>query len=175
MDVSRKLDSSRKAAQGVSMPTDLGTCAIALVKATSKGAQELVAPYNLSLLHFTVLRRFLHKDKWTSTELTQLIPVGPSRMSRLVAELVSRKLLRRRRLRSDRRVVMLSLTEEGKAFTVDLNRLMSVYEASLTKGVSEEAMAAFLNVTHTILFNEAAQAQTGAPLNTPDVLTTLLE
>ena len=70
---------------------------------------------------------------------------------------------------------MLSLTEEGKGFTVDLNRRMSVYEASLTKGVSEEAMAAFLNVTHTILLNEAAKAQAGAPLNTPDVLTTLLE
>ena len=175
MDNSCKMGSTKKDGEGVDVPTDLGICAIALVKATSKGAQELVAPYNLSLLHFTVLRRFLYKEKWTSTELTQLIPVGPSRMSRLVAMLVSRKLLRRRRLRSDRRVVMLSLTEEGKAFTVDLNRRMSVYEASLTKGVSEEAMAAFLNVTHTILLNEAAQAQAGAPLNTPDVLTTLLE
>ena len=121
MTSSRKNDSAKIVAEAATHPTDLSTCSISLVKAVSKGVEEIVAPFELSTLHFAVLRRFLHREKWTSTELLQLIPVGAPRMSRIVAKLVERRLLRRRRLRNDRRVVILALTQEGTSLTNDMD------------------------------------------------------
>ena len=48
----------------------------------------------------------------TATQLAQVLPVDASRISLVVTRLVDRGFLGRRRLRSDRRVVMLELTEE---------------------------------------------------------------
>ena len=154
-----KKDSIGTASELETLPTDLGTCAITLVKAASKGVDEIVAPFDLSSLHFAVLRRFLHRDRWTSTELLQLIPVGAPRMSRLVAKLVDDRLLRRRRLRNDRRVVVLSLTNEGRELTNEIDKRMREFEEDLTEGVSEDELAAFFRVTQRILLNEAARTQ----------------
>ena len=154
-----KKDSIGTASELETLPTDLGTSAITLVKAASKGIDEIVAPFDLSSLHFAVLRRFLHRDRWTSTELLQLIPVGAPRMSRLVAKLVDDRLLRRRRLRKDRRVVVLSLSNEGRELTNEIDKRMREFEEDLTEGVSEDELAAFFRVTQRILLNEAARTQ----------------
>lgn len=154
-----KKDSLGTAFELGALPTDLGTSAITLVKAASKGVDEIVAPFDLSSLHFAVLRRFLHRDRWTSTELLQLIPVGAPRMSRLVAKLVDDRFLRRRRLRNDRRVVILSLTKEGRALANDIDKRMREFEDALTDGVTDDDLAAFFRVTQRILLNEAARSQ----------------
>ena len=177
MTSSRKNDSAKIVAEAATHPTDLSTCSISLVKAVSKGVEEIVAPFELSTLHFAVLRRFLHREKWTSTELLKLIPVGAPRMSRIVAKLVERRLLRRRRLRNDRRVVILALTQEGTSLTNDMDLRMREYEASLTAGVTEEELAVFFRVTQRILLNDADRTGTrptarraGANLDVPQLL-----
>lgn len=154
-----KKDSIGTASELDTLPTDLGTSAITLVKAASKGIDEIVAPFELSSLHFAVLRRFLHRDRWTSTELLQLIPVGAPRMSRLVAKLVDDRLLRRRRLRNDRRVVVLSLTNQGRDLTNEVDKRMRAFEEDLTEGVTDDELAAFFRVTQRILLNEAARTE----------------
>ena len=52
----------------------------------------------------------------------------------------------RRRRRSDRRVVMLALSEEGKALALELHRRAQANDAGLSEGVSEEEMAVFASV-----------------------------
>ena len=60
-------------------------------------------------LGFALLRLFLEKEDWTTTQLTEVLPVNVSRVSRrVVTKVVGMGLIR---LRSDRRVVMLALTE----------------------------------------------------------------
>ena len=65
----------------------------------------------------------------------------------------------RRRLLSDRRVVILTLTEEGTELTQDLQWRVQAYDASLCEGVSEEEMAAFISTTSKVMANYAATAQ----------------
>ena len=67
--------------------------------------------------------------------------------------------MRRRRPRNDRRVVFLTLTDEGKALTLELHRRVQAYEATLSKGVCEEEMAVFVSVTSKVMTNHAALAQ----------------
>ena len=79
-----------------------------------------------------------------------------SRISVVVTKMVGRGLMRRRRLRNDRRIVMLSLTEEGKALTLKLQRRVQAYDARLSEGVSEEEMAVFASVTSKVMTNYTA-------------------
>ena len=63
-------------------------------------------------LGFALLRLFLEKEDWTTTQLTEVLPVNVSRVSRrVVTKVVGMGLIRRR---SYRRVVMLALTEGGR-------------------------------------------------------------
>ena len=138
---------------------DLGPCVAALVNAVAKGMAELVAPHDLIPLDFALLRLFLGVEEWTTTQLAQVLPLAPSGISRTVTKLVDMGLIQRRRLLSDRRVVVLTLTEAGTAVTQDLHRRVQAYDASLCEGVSEEHMATFVSVTSEVMGNYAVMAQ----------------
>ena len=127
-----------------------------LANAVAWGMEEQVAPYNLIPLEFAILRAFLGREEWTTTQLAKALPVTLSRISRIVTKLVDRDLLRRRRLRSDRRVVALALTEEGKALTLELHRRVQAYDARLSVGVHEEELAVFASVLSKVTANYTA-------------------
>ena len=58
-------------------PADLGRHVAGLVNVAYKGMAEQVASYNLIPLEFTLLRTFLDKEEWTTTQLAQVLPVKP--------------------------------------------------------------------------------------------------
>ena len=137
-------------------PADLGSCVAGLVKTLAKETADLVAAHGLIPLDFALLRLFVGKEQWTTTELAEMLLVKTSRISRVVAKLVGMGLMRRRRPRNDRRVLFLTLTEEGKALTLELHRRVQHCEAKLSEGVSEEEMAVFASVTSTVMANHSA-------------------
>ena len=77
----------------------------------------------------------------------------------MVTKLVDRGLMSRRRPRSDRRMALLTLTEEGMALTSELDRRVRAFDARLAEGVSEEEMATFVAVSSKAMTNYAALAQ----------------
>ena len=141
------------------VPTDLGTCVAGLVNAVARGMAQIVAPHGLAHIDFALLRLFLGAEEWTTTQLAEALPLAPSGISRTVTKLVDMGLIQRRRLLSDRRIVILTLTEEGTALTQELHGRVQAYDASLCEGVSEEHMAAFVGVSAKVMANHAALAQ----------------
>ena len=137
-------------------PLDLGECVTGLANAVARGTVDLVVPYGLIPLDFALLRLFLEREEWTTTQLAEALPVNVSRVSRVVTKMVGMGLMRRRRRRSDRRVVMLALTEEGKALTLELHRSVQTYDAKLSEGVSEEELAVFASVLSKVMANYTA-------------------
>ena len=137
---------------------DLGECVAGLVSVVAKGMAEQVAPHDLVPLEFALLRAFLRQEEWTTTRLAGVLTVKPSRISRVVTKLVDRGLMSRRRPRNDRRVVILTLTEEGKVFTRDLHRRIQAHDARLAEGVTEQEMAVLASATSKIMTNYAALA-----------------
>ncbi len=135
------------------MAPDLGACVAGLVNVVAKGMAELVAPHNLQPLEFALLRLFLQKERWTTTELAQVLPVTTSRISRVVTKLAEMGLVRRRRQRNDRRLVWLSLTDEGKTLTQSLNQKVRAYDARLARGLTTEEMATFTALASRIVAN----------------------
>ena len=121
-----------------------------------KSVAELAASYGLMPLDFALLRLFLEREEWTTTELAEALTVNVSRVSRVVTKMAGMGLMRRRRRRSDRRVVMLASTEDGKALTLELHRRVQAYDAMLSEGVSEEEMAVFASVLAKVMANYTA-------------------
>ena len=141
------------------LSTDLCSCVAGLVNTLAKGAADLMAPHGLLPLDLALLRLFLDKDEWTVTQMAETLQVKTPRISRVVTNLVGRGLIRRRRPRNDRRVVILTLTDEGQALALELYRRVQSYETTLSQGVSEEEMATFASVTSKVMANYASLGQ----------------
>ena len=137
-------------------PLDLGECVTGLANAVARSMAELAKSNGLMPLDFVLLRLFLEREEWTTTQMAEALPVTLSLVSRVVTKMVGMGLLRRRRLRSDRRVVMLALTEEGRALTLELHRSVQACDARLSEGVSEEELAVFASVTSKVMANYTA-------------------
>ena len=121
-----------------------------------KGIADEVAPYDISPIDVQLLMICLERRECTATQLARLLPVDASRVSRLVTGLADRGLLRRRRLRSDRRVVMLRLSPDGKRLTSELAQKMQRYYARVTEGFSEQDMSRFAAIALGIIANYEA-------------------
>lgn len=141
-------------------PADLEECVAGLVNAVDKGMATEVAPYGLTPLEYSLLRHCL-EEECTATHLAQVLPVDGSRVSRLVTGLVDKGLVRRRRLRSDRRVVMLRLSDEGRELTLRIMERMRGYDAMLTEGIDDEDLRVFASVSSRIVANHAAMQRSG--------------
>lgn len=135
------------------LPTALGDCVTSLTDAISLGVKLEIARSKLEPNEFAVLQLFWKRDEWTATQIVEHLQFDPSRISRLVAKLVDRRLLRRRRERADRRVVMLTLTDKGKQLMIVLHENIETYESMLLEEVSNREMDGFLTTTHKIIGN----------------------
>ncbi len=143
---------------GQARPTaDFEAYVSSLVNATDKRITEEVTPYDLTPLEFSLLRTCMERgEEVTATQLVQILPIDSSRISRLVTSVVDKGLLLRRRLSSDRRVVMLRLSEEGRELTSIIVDNLRRYNAQLTQGISETDLRVFESVIQEMLANDAA-------------------
>ena len=121
-----------------------------------KGIAAEVAPYDISPIDVQLMMICLESRECTATQLARQLPVDASRVSRLATGLADRGLLRRRRLRNDRRVVMLSLSPDGERLTSEVAQKMQQYYARITDGFSEQDMSRFAEIAMGIIANYEA-------------------
>ena len=131
----------------------LGQHATALLNAVAKGVDRKIGSHGITPMDFAAIRLFLVDKEWTATELAQVLPVEVPAISRMVSKLVDRGLLFRRRQSTDRRVVILKLTEEGQRLGLELHQSVHSYEEKLTEGINEGDMDTFRSVIQVILSN----------------------
>ncbi len=140
-------------------PSDFGTYVGGLANVVYKGVAAEVAPYDLSPVDVQMMLVFRETHECTATYLARLLPVDATRISRQVTGLVDKGLLLRRRLREDRRIVMLRLSPEGEELASELSERMNAYYARLTEGFSEEEMRAFATIAQGIIANYEAMQE----------------
>ena len=139
--------------------SDLGRYVSRLANLIYKRVAEEVGAYDLSPFEVQVLMICRERGESTATQLARLLPIDASRISRLVTILVDRDLLIRRRLRRDRRIVMLRLSPHGEQMISRVGpRLESVY-SRLTDGLSEREMEGFASIAQRIEANSEAMAK----------------
>ncbi|MCY4135709.1 MAG: MarR family winged helix-turn-helix transcriptional regulator [bacterium] len=121
--------------------------------AVESGVLREARRHSLHENELAVLQLFAKQDEWSATQLLNHVDVDPSRMSRLVAKMVDNRLLRRRRSRSDRRVVFLTLSYRGSKLAEEISNQMEAHEAALLKGVDSRELASFRSTTEKIRNN----------------------
>ena len=139
---------------------NLGAQVSALATAVIKGMEKEFSPFDLAPIEFGLLRICLEQDdEVTATYLVRHLPVDSSRISRIVTDLVDRGLIERRRLRDDRRVVMLRLTGEGRELATQMFEKMAHYYSALTEGLDEGELQAFMTTSSKIVANHDAMQE----------------
>ena len=130
-----------------------------LLAAVEKGMAEVLSPYGLVALEFKLLKFCLRNEECTATQLAEALPTDPARISRLVNGLVEMGFLSRRRLTTDRRIVMLTLTEAGRERILESDRAIQGFFDVLEQGISPEARGAFISIAVTMTANYDAMKQ----------------
>ena len=98
------------------------------------------APGKLTEEQYQILRYISKKGECTSTELADAFRVGRSSITAMITRLVNRDVLSRRRDETDRRVVYLSLTPEGRgSFASCENKVKEVVSSYLNHFEAQEA------------------------------------
>ena len=128
----------------------------ALAQVMSRATATILEEYKITGMEFTLLKSFLDRDEWTATQLTDVLPVKAPRISRLVNGLVERGLLMRSIPRHDRRVVGLTLTDEGREIAADIHDQVDEYQSRLLQDISEDEKNRFLSTAAKIARNYAS-------------------
>lgn len=140
------------------LQSNIGRLVSNLAYAIDREIAQEMAPHGLLSLEVHLLMICREMGECSATQLVQLLPVDAARISRLVNTLVERRLMRRRRLRSDRRVVMLRLSEEGNALLPEIAQRLEDVSARLVEGLSEQEAGVFTDAVQKIIANHETRS-----------------
>ena len=130
--------------------------ATALSNSLGKEMAREAAVQGFNYCEFAIIRMFQMESVWTSTELAQVLSTNKPTISRAVRKLVNVGILRRKRSQQDRRVVFLTITEEGLEFRRNIRRRMQSYEQKFTQGISDDDLEICLSTIARIVANHTA-------------------
>ncbi len=137
-----------------------GDCVSSLAKVISIAVDLEIEQANLNSKEFEVMQLFCLRPEWTATQLVEKTSIDPAHISRLVTNLVDQRLLRRRRSRSDRRVIHLVLTDTGRQMISEAHTRIISYQAALLEDVSDQEMNGFLATSRKVIQNYTKLAPT---------------
>ena len=93
-----------------------------------------------------ILFLLLKKDYMTMSELSSLLDIDNSTITRLSDRLIRQGLVERARDDSDRRISKLAITDRGKAEGVKAIRIAKAINAEIRKGFTDEEIEIFTRV-----------------------------
>lgn len=125
-------------------------CVALLTEAASFAATLEMERGDFDSNEYAVMELFFRQSEWTATQLVEELSLDPSHISRLVAHLVDRRLLRRRRSRTDRRVVHLALTEYGREMIGEARDRVLAYQHRLLERVESKELDGFFSTAHKV-------------------------
>ena len=118
-----------------------------------KSVGEQLAPTGVTTCQWAILEAAFFGNANTLTALARIIPVDAASISRQLDKLQKSGLVRRRRLRSDRRTVRIELTEGGRDLVPKLETCVKANNDRFLVGVTAEEQAAFIEVIKKMLKN----------------------
>ncbi|MCY4437881.1 MAG: MarR family winged helix-turn-helix transcriptional regulator [Chloroflexi bacterium] len=142
-------------------PDYLGVYVSGLANAVTKGIAKQLMPLGVSPIEFIILGVCFRSGTTTVSQLAKVAPVDAGSVSRTVNKLFEQGMLTRRRLRGDRRVVSLGLTEEGLRLVPILIERVQEHNAMLAEGITPEERAVFIAVSERIVLNFSQKWEEG--------------
>ncbi|WP_242395271.1 MarR family winged helix-turn-helix transcriptional regulator [Anaeromyxobacter oryzisoli] len=119
-------------------------------------------PHRLSNHQFWALSCVRRAPGLAPGELGHWMLLDPPAASRLVAELVERKLVEARPDREDRRRTRLFLTEKGELLAAELQAIVDDYQRTLVRGLTDEEQRAMRTGLSKVAENLSSALDAGA-------------
>ncbi len=145
----------------------LGYLAAALTAALSKLAEEKFSLYGVAPVQYAILDTCSNGQVNTVMGLTKVIPMDQASISRHVAALAERGLIQRTRQQKDRRVVLLTLTDEGRYLAFRLTESLREANPLAAMGLDDEEKRLFLRVMRKVGENLEAGGDSDASEDNP--------
>lgn len=123
---------------------------------------ELSKGEDLTQRQFTVLFAVSEEEGLSQTDLVTRTGIDRSTLADMIARLVARELLERRRTAADARANAVSLTEKGRGALDRALAHAAAADDALVEGLPKAARAAFIDHLHAILNANAADAAEAA-------------
>jgi len=141
----------------------LGLMASTVVAAHAKLAADVLAPFKIVPVQWTILEQCVPAEGTTATLLARVIPIDSTSISRNVERLVRLGLLQRQRLERDRRIVRLTLTDEARAILPEIVQRMQAVDSALLEGVTAGELEGFFLTVHKVTANAARYSELADP------------
>ena len=98
---------------------------------------------NITISQYTVMSQLASRNALSSAKLARINHVSPQTMNELVVNLAGRGLVERQEDADNRRILLVSLTEEGRATLKECDRLVDKLEENFFAGFSAADMEKF--------------------------------
>ncbi len=135
------------------MPPDLGGLQVTLRRAVQTAIRSCSGPHGLSVEEFAVLNALRARGPHSISQVARALNYDPPSVSRYAYRLTEEGLLESERSSSDRRVVILSLTERGAALAREINECVEDAYGDLIVGAGPDELEGFVNTIQRIREN----------------------
>ncbi len=122
-----------------------------LGSAMRKGLEDELAPMGVTPGQWVILEAAFSGNADTLSGLARIIPVDAAAISRQLDKLQQRGLVRRRRLRSDRRTVRIELTDAGRELVPKLTPRVEANNLRFLSGITTDDQALFVETIKKML------------------------
>jgi len=121
-----------------------------------KALEKSLSPAKMTVSQITALQAlFYNKRPMTPTEIAKVLPIDTHSISPLIDKLHKRKLVTRRRSKTDRRSIKIELTAQGlellRSLSPNINEVVEVVFGNLNQPELDE----FVKWSHVISYNAA--------------------
>lgn len=124
------------------MPLETHTVLVQVFNIFAKAHEKELASYGLSISQWVTLwSLYVFKKPTNATEISRLLPIEAPSISLLLERLQDRKLIRRRRSRTDKRIWDITLTEQGRQLVYSVYPQIARFIFSIYGGISTDDMA----------------------------------
>ena len=121
--------------------------------AMRKSLEDELAPMGVTPAQWVILEAAFSGNADTLTALARIIPVDAAAISRQLDKLQQRGLVRRRRLRSDRRTVRIELTDAGRELVPKLAPRVEANNRRFLSGITTDEQSAFTEIIQKMIQN----------------------
>ena len=112
-----------------------------LIHIMYRGIEEQLTPSQLAVGEYAVLAVCLGGEPITISGIQEHVPLDSGRISRIVSTLEDRNLVQKIRPKTDRRVVRIRMTEEGRIFASELLDKVRSFYVDITSRVGDDELA----------------------------------
>ena len=118
----------------------------ASIKKISKAYNDWLTPFGITRIQWTALYYVSKHREISQRELSNVMGIKDSSGMRLLERLERDDFVKRTRSQIDKRIIVVSLTEKGKATMKELLPLGEEFSQVLINGISDKELEMFLNI-----------------------------